>query len=118
MEVVLKLLSPPADLFNDMATEGVFPALQLLQRAQPPAERREQISMAVYQLTSSPQWHIRDKAARTYATLVPRQARLKEAIRLLRDVRDSPNAIHGALLCSKYLMRRAGSQSQGQWIYY
>lgn len=115
MEIILKLLSPPADSSNAIVTEGVFPALQLLQRAQPPPEKRGQIREAVFRLTSSSQWHIRDKAARTYAALVPPQECAKEAARLLKDVRDSSDAIHGALSGVKYLMRRARLQSEGWW---
>ncbi|GAB7354530.1 hypothetical protein MBLNU459_g4993t2 [Dothideomycetes sp. NU459] len=107
MEVILSLLSSPTESSNEIVTEGVFPALQLLQRAQPPAEKLQHISKAVFELTSNSQWHIRDKAARTYAALVPRQGRVDEAVRLLGNIASSQNATHGVLLCSMHLLRKA-----------
>jgi len=105
MIVILQLLSPAGDS-GQLNTEVVFPALQLLQRAQPPRSMLQDIQKAVFRLTKSSQWHVRDKAARTFSTLTPIEERIQAAVQLLEETSDSQNATHGALLCSIYLVYR------------
>ena len=104
-DLVLNLLTIPdseAHGATPANSEGVFPALHLLQRTQIPEERRPYAEAAVLALTASRSWHVRDKAARAYAAMVSR-SQADAQINLLLDVRTSDqNTLHGALLCVRY----------------
>jgi len=114
MEVIFRLISPPLDTTKDMLTEGVFPALQLLQRAPPPPEKRQQVQDAVLRLTASSQWHIRDKAARTYAVMTVQTGHFRQAIDLLREPKANHNASHGALMSARYILQGAWSSASAE----
>ncbi|KAI6822745.1 hypothetical protein KC327_g9365 [Hortaea werneckii] len=103
LEIVMTLLSAPSE---DAASgnEGVFPALQLLQRLEVPQEQYDRTKQSVKALMGSPVWHVRDKSARTYASLVPRCEYPAEMQSLLQTPWASQNSLHGALLCAKYMI--------------
>ncbi|KAI6892187.1 hypothetical protein KC318_g13176 [Hortaea werneckii] len=103
LEIVMTLLSAPSE---DAASgnEGVFPALQLLQRLEVPPEQYDRTKRSVKALMGSTVWHVRDKSARTYASLVPRYEYPAEMQSLLQTPWASQNSLHGALLCAKYMV--------------
>ncbi|CAD0106145.1 unnamed protein product [Aureobasidium uvarum] len=107
MHVVLQLLSTDTDV-NQVKAEVVFPALQLLQRVQPPSSMSERIQSSVLRLASNRQWLVRDKAAKTYSILVPVTDRVSRVAELLRHETRSQNEVHGTLLAVKYLIERQG----------
>ncbi|KAM0701622.1 hypothetical protein Q7P35_010530 [Cladosporium inversicolor] len=109
LELVIGLLSTAPTSINSgesARNEGVFPALQLLQRAHMPESKRTEVQVAVFALTASPSWHVRDKAARTYASFVPVETTSTVLEQLLAGPRGDHNALHGALLCAMYIIRR------------
>jgi hypothetical protein len=109
LELVIGLLSTAPTSVNSSESarnEGVFPALQLLQRAHMPETKRTEVQVAVFALTASPSWHVRDKAARTYASFVPIETTSAVLEQLLASPKGDHNALHGALLCAMYLIRR------------
>lgn len=109
MQVVLRLLATDDDDDVDQVkAEVVFPALQLLQRVQPPSSMSERIQNSVSRLASSRQWLVRDKAAKTYATLVSAKDRVSRIARLLQHEARSQNEAHGDLLTARYLIDRQG----------
>ncbi|THY29528.1 hypothetical protein D6D00_03503 [Aureobasidium pullulans] len=111
MHVVLELLGPTDGDVNQVNAEVVFPALQLLQRIQPPEAMAEKIQHSVLRLGSNRQWHVRDKAAKTYATLVPVKDRVSRVTYLvLREARHQ-NESHGCLLGARYLIERLGKDT-------
>jgi hypothetical protein len=113
LELVIGLLSTaptPTSSGEVTRNEGVFPALQLLQRAHMPEAKRTEVQVAVFALTASPSWHVRDKAARTYASFVPVETASVVLEQLLAGPRDNHNALHGALLCAMYLIRRLSTK--------
>lgn len=110
MHVILELLGPTGGDVNQINTEVVFPALQLLQRVQPPQIVLEKIQTSVLRLASNRQWHVREKAAKTYSLLVPVKERVNRATELIRREARSQNEAHGALLGAKYLIERQGKQ--------
>lgn len=91
---------------EDPKTQGVFPALQLLQRARLPADKKSEVQRAVLALTVSNSWHVREKAARTYAAILSRDLVSTEIKRLITVQATRQNALHGALLCAIYLLQR------------
>jgi hypothetical protein len=113
LELVIGLLSTaPTSMSSGESArnEGVFPALQLLQRAHMPESKRTEVQVAVFALTASPSWHVRDKAARTYASFIPVETTSAVLEQLLAGPRDDHNALHGALLCATYLIRRLSTK--------
>ncbi|KAI4846217.1 hypothetical protein E4T44_05183 [Aureobasidium sp. EXF-8845] len=107
MQVVLQLLATDVDV-DQIKAEVVFPALQLLQRVQPPSDMSERIQHAVLRLASSRQWLVRDKAAKTYSTLVPAKDRVSRISTLIQHEARSQNEAHGDLLAVKYLIEKQG----------
>ncbi|KEQ95613.1 hypothetical protein AUEXF2481DRAFT_79436 [Aureobasidium subglaciale EXF-2481] len=110
MKAVLQLLGPADVDVNQVKAEVVFPALQLLQRVQPPSNLAEEIQQSVLRLTSNRQWHVRDKAAKTYAVLVPAQNRASRIGELVRREARTQNEAHGLLLTARYLIGRHGKR--------
>lgn len=113
LELVIGLLSPaPTSTTSGEGArnEGVFPALQLLQRAHMPESKRTEVQVAVFALTASPSWHVRDKAARTYASFVPVETTSVVLEQLLAGPRSDHNALHGSLLCAMYIIRRLSTK--------
>ncbi|KAF2767248.1 hypothetical protein EJ03DRAFT_376354 [Teratosphaeria nubilosa] len=106
--IVLGLLSSsagnPATL-QQARQEGVFPALQLLQRLPIPTERLTEVRQSVNALMASTSWHIRDRAARTYASFVSEDKTIPEIRRLLHTTTCNQNVLHGALLAARYILR-------------
>lgn len=115
MQIVLQLLTTDADV-DQAKAEVVFPALQFLQRVQPPSNLAEDIKSSVLRLASSRQWLVRDKAAKTYSTLVPAINRISRVAELIRHKSRSQNEAHGVLLAAKYLVERQGKNfnTEGQ----
>jgi hypothetical protein len=109
LEVVLDLLKTSHISAVSNPGEGIFPALQLLQYMRVPKARQLEVEDAVFALTGSTSWHIRDKAARVYAVVADNATPL---IRIESILNASPcrhNAVHGALLCLKYFAARPQS---------
>ncbi|KAM0716200.1 hypothetical protein Q7P37_007645 [Cladosporium fusiforme] len=109
LELVIGLLStaPTSSLPGEGArNEGVFPALQLLQRAQMPEVKRMEVQTAVFALTGSPSWHVRDKAARTFVSFVPVDTTASVLEQLLTARPNDHNALHGSLFCALHIIRR------------
>ncbi|KAK5745012.1 hypothetical protein LTR17_001763 [Elasticomyces elasticus] len=106
LSVVLGLLRTPFDApeMTMARSEGVFPALQLLQRLEVPEAQAAAARRAVYGLMGSSQWHVREKAARTYASLIASREACQEFERLLDITTMSQNALHGALLSARHIM--------------
>ncbi|SMY23097.1 unnamed protein product [Zymoseptoria tritici ST99CH_1A5] len=114
LDVLLGLLPKQVSTSEALSTryEGVFPALQLLQYTQIPESRLTETRDAVADLTASPSWHVRDKAARTLAALMESDHIQEQLGILLRnDITTSHNRSHGALLTVKYMMTRLTSVS-------
>jgi hypothetical protein len=107
MQVVLQLLATDVDV-DQVKAEVVFPALQLLQRVQPPASMSDRIQYSVLRFASSRQWLVRDKAAKTYSTLVPAKDRVSRIATLIGHEARNQNETHGDLLAVKYLIERQG----------
>ena len=117
LEVVLGLIgSTSADSGAQDVTlirsEGVFPALQLLQRLAVPADQLDAVLEAVEVLLANPSWHVRDKAARTYASLVDDERAGEELHAKLQTSIASQNGLHGELLCAKYLWRKLSAPAR------
>ena len=96
---------------NVQPTEGVFPALQILQQAPPLDSHRVLIQSSVVSLAKSSHWHLRDMAARTLASLLRPTEHHVTIPTLIGFVETSHNARHGILLCLRYLLNKRLKES-------
>ncbi|KAF2215287.1 hypothetical protein CERZMDRAFT_36176, partial [Cercospora zeae-maydis SCOH1-5] len=108
LDVVLSLLKAPGD-GTTTRFEGVFPALQLLRLTRIPAERLSETCDAVAALTASPSWHVRDKAARTLASLTTLSDLVLHLDEILSGGGLQENRSHGLQLVAKYTVLRIAS---------
>ncbi|KAF1831253.1 hypothetical protein BDW02DRAFT_505741 [Decorospora gaudefroyi] len=90
---------------NLHGAEGVFPALQILRQARPPGNIST-IRGLVEKLLSSPHWHMRDMAARTYVSLRATNDCYHAVSSILDPTSVSSNERHGRLLVAKYLLKK------------
>ena len=121
--LVTRLLSPCDHSFNGVerqATSGsgiltaqtVFPALEIIERFGIPKERRAEIRDLIEYHMRGPVWPIREKAAKAFAYAIHDKEVAVEAEELLKAVTASKctqNALHGRLLCVRYLFARLGT---------
>ena len=114
IHIIVKLLntkaSVPAQSNNSekyaIAPESVFPALHILQRAMPSQSARQIIQPLVFDFTRNPHWHIRDMAARAYASLIEPNEIVATFSTLLNGSFKGQNGLHGSLLTLKYMVPR------------
>lgn len=90
---------------HNVASETIFPVLELLRRAPPPDRYGKEVRHLVLDATSSPDWHIRDIAARTFAACTRGRRELEEITSILGALPLTQNARHGRLLCIKYIVQ-------------
>lgn len=109
LTVVLGLLPRPAASAEDSSVryESVFLALQLLQHTRIPPSQLEETKSAVWALLASPSWHVRDKAARTLASLASLNDLPAQLALILSGDIAPQNMLHGTLLTVKYIMVQA-----------
>ena len=105
-------VSPSANLpdslnssMGGISPEAVFPALHILQRAPPPPEQIATFRNLTLELLSSPQWHVRDMAARTYARLVAKDPPEQTIQTLLEVDLTRHNRLHGNLLAVQHIIK-------------
>lgn len=84
----------------------IFPALEIVERSGLPAQYRSEISAAIWHHVESPDWSIREKAAKALSYVLDGRNLINEAERLLSTHYSSQNALHGRLLCLKSLLAR------------
>ncbi|TKA35051.1 hypothetical protein B0A54_14559 [Friedmanniomyces endolithicus] len=108
LETVFELLESPLEAPELVAarSEGVFPALQLLERLRVPGDHNAAMRQAVSALMGSPRWHVRAKAAHTYATFIGDDEAFEAFEDLLQTTTASQNGLHGALLCARHINKR------------
>ncbi|PNS19510.1 hypothetical protein CAC42_7354 [Sphaceloma murrayae] len=110
--MIYKLLEANVhDVDQTSAVERVFPALQLLYRAQPPQQQLQGTRAAVHKLIDCPHWLVRDKAARTIARLAQDDAS-SVLIHYCELKTTTQNSGHGRLLCLKHILDNALTQDE------
>lgn len=88
------------------AIESVFPALDILRRAGPPAQLRAEFYAAISHHLGNKIWHVRDIAARTMCTLHLTDQWHVEATDLIKSCVESDNRCHGVMMTMKYILER------------
>lgn len=111
-ELLLKLLDTDIDTSESSnspligAVESVFPALDIIRRAGPPATHRDEIYKCVASHLGSKIWHVREIAARTICTMMLRETWLQDVLDLIGNSNRSANSLHGALMAVKFVLER------------
>jgi len=106
--VILGLLQSAdsvGDEVSPAAAEAVFPALDIIRRAGPPDEHREELRVYIEGYLGSKIWHVREIAARTLCSFFLQVDWVSEIGRLLDDCVDA-NQLHGVLLTARFVMER------------
>ncbi|KAI9768015.1 MAG: hypothetical protein M1840_005327 [Geoglossum simile] len=85
--------------------EAVFPAMDIIRRAGPPKPNDLDLRESILFYMGSKIWHVRDMAARTFCSLVERERFMEEVSHLINLPWTSNNALHGQLLCVRYLLQ-------------
>lgn len=92
--------------------EAVFPALDMVRRAGPPAVLRDELQGLIAKYLSSPVWHVREMAARTLCSCLLHREWLDEVAVLaggssVREGRGNvQNHVHGFLLTVRFVVER------------
>lgn len=99
---------------SSIDAEGVFPALQVLQRLARTNALPEQAEDTVTRYLQSTQWQLRDQAARTLAVLITPSKRSGTISTTLRTHSRGQNHHHGCLLLCKHLLRHEYTYTIGE----
>jgi hypothetical protein len=111
-ELLLKLLDTNTDGSEAStapligAVESVFPALDIIRRAGPPAKYRDEIYKCVSMHVGSKIWHVREIAARTICTMMLHKNWLGDVLQLISSSGQSANRFHGILMAVKFILER------------
>lgn len=90
-----------------MKAQSVFAALEVIERSGIPPMHEADILDALWRYAKSPDWSIREKAAKTLSLVVNDHDIEAEFLSLLPAIWESQNALHGRLLCLRFLLNRA-----------
>jgi len=86
----------------------VFPALEIIERSGMPLQYQAEITEALWYYARSPDWSIREKAAKALSCVLGDRDLYKEAKATLTPSNGtSQNALHGRLLCLRFLLAQA-----------
>ncbi|KAK4189594.1 thyroid adenoma-associated protein [Podospora australis] len=93
-------------LSNSAAAEAVFPALDIIRRAGPPEEHRDELRKRIEGYLGSRIWHVREIAARTLCSFLLQEDWAAEISQLLESAGSSMNQVHGTLLTARFVIER------------
>lgn len=111
-ELLLKLLDTNTDGTHISTTpvigsvESVFPALDIIRRAGPPAAHQGEIYKCVSMHLGSKIWHIREIAARTICTMMLHKHWLQGVLDLVESSGQSANRLHGVLMAVRFILEK------------
>lgn len=120
--ILIKLISSPlsfAESNEDIekrANMSVFPALDIIRRAGPPAALRDEIFRTIAWHLDSKVWHIREVTARTLATLLLHDGWEYEINCLLEWSFGNVNRIHGVLMTLTCVLARRATLDLGDTL--
>ena len=86
--------------------EAVFPALDIIRRAGPPEQHRDELYEYIEGYLGSHLWHLREMVARTLCSFLLRDDWVEALRELLSRSQGAANRLHGALLAVKFVLLR------------
>ncbi|KAF6824645.1 HEAT repeat protein [Colletotrichum plurivorum] len=101
---------------STIAAESVFPALDIIRRAGPPDDSRDELYELVVGYLGSPVWHVREMAARALCSFLLRDDGWVEAAeKIIQEAvaasSNRNNRLHGGLLAVKAVFERLSDVS-------
>ena len=84
--------------------ELAYPALEILDRVGTPESLSASAAESLEDLLGNSVWHLREKAAKTLASLISKQQIVATIKRALNSSTSGQNKLHGSLLLVKYLL--------------
>ena len=94
------------ELQEAVEAHRVFPALEVIERFGIPIQHHGAVLDALCYYNESPNWSIREKAARSLSLIVGETRILEEATSLLAPDFKTQNALHGRLLQLRFMLAR------------
>lgn len=94
------------ELYPTMQAHKVFPALEVIERSGIPSQHESLFLDALRYYNESPDWSIREKAAKALSLIVDETSIVEEVTSLLAPNWISQNALHGRLLRLRFLLAR------------
>lgn len=89
-----------------MQAHRVFPALEVIERSGIPPQQQGPFLDALRYYNESPQWSIREKAAKALSLTVEEKSFVEEVKALLAPDWKTQNELHGRLLSLRFLLAR------------
>lgn len=94
------------ELYPPTQAHRVFPALEVIERSGIPSQHGEAFLDALKYYNESPDWSIREKAAKALSLIVDETGIVEEVTSMLARNWESQNALHGRLLRLRFLLAR------------
>lgn len=104
------------ELYPTMQAHRVFPALEVIERSGIPSQHQGPFRDALQYYNESPDWSIREKAAKALSLIVDERSIVKEVTGLLSPNWRSQNALHGRLLRLRFLIARNEAPLYGELL--
>ena len=89
-----------------MKAQSVFAALEVIERSGIPSSCETEVRAAIWHLAESPDWSLREKAAKALSLLIDDHDIERQCLNLLSPQWASQNVLHGRLLCLRFLFSR------------
>lgn len=99
-----------------MQAHRVFPALELIERSGIPSQQLGPFLDALQYYNESPDWSIREKAAKALSFIVDDKGIIEEFMSLLAPNWENQNALHGRLLRLRFLLARNEAPLSGELL--
>lgn len=94
-------------LDETFTTQSVFAALEVIERSGIPHAYEAEIFNTLWRYAECPDWSLREKAAKTLSFVVGDHDIESQIKRLLSPDWASQNALHGRLLCLRFIVGRS-----------
>lgn len=108
--LVFRLLRHEASQFDESAVQAhkIFPALEIIERSGIPRLYQVEIMDALWRHAESRDWSVREKAAKALSYSFGQNDLYEEVKAIIASSNwPSQNALHGRLLCLRFLLARA-----------
>ena len=99
---------------STMKAQSVFAALEIIERSGLPPAYEVGLRKTLWEYAESPDWAIREKAAQTLSLVIDDYDIENEVARLVIPEFKSQNALHGRLLCLRFLLTRVETPLTGR----
>ena len=96
-----------------MKAQSIFAALELIEQSGLPPTCKEVVRSTMWRYAESPDWSLREKAAKALSLVIDDHDIESECIKLLLPLRNSQNVLHGRLLCLRFLFTRIAAPLTG-----